>query len=84
MTSSNDSYGSFPSAKIEGAAHAAKANVTAAATAAGEQLADVAAQAQHVATEQLDNLSASIRRHPFQATGIAVGIGFLLATIARR
>ena len=53
-------------------------------TNAGEQIADAAGHAQAVAHEQLDRLSASIRRKPIQAAGIAAGIGFLLALLARR
>jgi ElaB/YqjD/DUF883 family membrane-anchored ribosome-binding protein len=81
MTNSNDRYGSFTASNGE---HSAKQTAAAMAGAAGEQLADVAGQAQHVAQEQLDNLAAAIRRKPIQAAGIAAGIGFVLAIIARR
>ncbi|KAB2940158.1 MAG: hypothetical protein K8F92_14895 [Hyphomicrobium sp.] len=41
-------------------------------------------QAQAFAQEQYDKLAASIRRNPLQAAGIAAGIGFVLALLARR
>ena len=41
-------------------------------------------QAQNLAQEQFDKLEASIRRNPLQAAGIAAGIGFVLALLARR
>lgn len=41
-------------------------------------------QAQNLAQEQYDKLEASIRRNPLQAAGIAAGIGFVLALLARR
>jgi ElaB/YqjD/DUF883 family membrane-anchored ribosome-binding protein len=36
------------------------------------------------ARDQYDELIASIRRNPLQAAGIAAGIGFVLALLARR
>jgi ElaB/YqjD/DUF883 family membrane-anchored ribosome-binding protein len=41
-------------------------------------------QAQTMAQDQYDKLTASIRRNPLQAAGIAAGIGFVLALLARR
>jgi ElaB/YqjD/DUF883 family membrane-anchored ribosome-binding protein len=41
-------------------------------------------QAQALAQEQYDKMAASIRRNPLQAAGIAAGIGFVLALLARR
>lgn len=41
-------------------------------------------QAQEMASEQLDQLQGMIRRNPLAATGIAAGIGFFLALLARR
>ena len=41
-------------------------------------------QAQALAQDQYDKLEASIRRNPLQAAGIAAGIGFVLALLARR
>ena len=41
-------------------------------------------QAQNLAQEQYDKLEASVRRNPLQAAGIAAGIGFVLALLARR
>jgi ElaB/YqjD/DUF883 family membrane-anchored ribosome-binding protein len=66
------------------AAAEVNSTVSAMAGAAGEQLAGAAGQAQHVAQEQLDRLAETIRRRPIQATGIAAGIGFVLALLARR
>lgn len=40
--------------------------------------------AQALAQEQYDKMAASIRRNPLQAAGIAAGIGFVLALLARR
>jgi ElaB/YqjD/DUF883 family membrane-anchored ribosome-binding protein len=45
---------------------------------------DTVEQAQALAQEQYDKLAASIRRNPLQAAGIAAGIGFVLALLARR
>ena len=41
-------------------------------------------QAQTMAQGQYDKLTASIRRNPLQAAGIAAGVGFVLALLARR
>jgi ElaB/YqjD/DUF883 family membrane-anchored ribosome-binding protein len=41
-------------------------------------------QAQSMAQDQYDKLTASIRRNPLQAAGIAAGVGFVLALLARR
>lgn len=53
-------------------------------TAARDQLSDVAEQAQEATKEQMDRLSDAIRRRPLQSAGIAAGVGFVLALIARR
>lgn len=45
---------------------------------------DTVEQAQALAQEQYDKMTASIRRNPLQAAGIAAGIGFVLALLARR
>jgi ElaB/YqjD/DUF883 family membrane-anchored ribosome-binding protein len=45
---------------------------------------DALGQAQAAAQEQYDQLTMAIRRNPLQAAGIAAGIGFLLALLARR
>ncbi len=83
MTYTNDPFGGT-STTAGGNAHRAKDGISAMASAAGEQISDVAGQAQHAAQEQLDNLSEAIRRRPIQAAGIAAGVGFLLAMLARR
>ncbi len=51
---------------------------------AQEKFAETVEQAQTLAQEQYDKLAASIRRNPLQAAGIAAGIGFVLALLARR
>lgn len=73
MTNNRDKYGN-PTA----------ANVAGMASAAGDQLSDAALQAQEAAQQQLDKLSDAIRAKPIQAAGIAAGVGFLLALLARR
>jgi ElaB/YqjD/DUF883 family membrane-anchored ribosome-binding protein len=73
MTHNSDKLGSSASTNISGmASHA------------GDQLADAAHQAQHAAQQQFDKLSDAIRAKPIQAAGIAAGVGFLLALLARR
>lgn len=52
--------------------------------AAQEKLNATVDQAQTLAQDQYDKLTASIRRNPLQAAGIAAGIGFVLALLARR
>jgi ElaB/YqjD/DUF883 family membrane-anchored ribosome-binding protein len=54
------------------------------ANAAQDKLSDTVGQAQDFAQEQYDKLAASIRRNPLQAAGIAAGVGFVLALLARR
>jgi ElaB/YqjD/DUF883 family membrane-anchored ribosome-binding protein len=54
------------------------------ADAAQDRIADTVEQAQTIAQEQYDKLAASIRRNPLQAAGIAAGVGFVLALLARR
>jgi ElaB/YqjD/DUF883 family membrane-anchored ribosome-binding protein len=54
------------------------------ASAAQDKLNAAVDQAQTLAQDQYDKLTASIRRNPLQAAGIAAGIGFVLALLARR
>ena len=54
------------------------------ASAAQDTLNAAVDQAQTLAQDQYDKLTASIRRNPLQAAGIAAGIGFVLALLARR
>ena len=54
------------------------------ASAAQDKLNAAVDQAQTLAQVQYDKLTASIRRNPLQAAGIAAGIGFVLALLARR
>jgi len=51
---------------------------------AQDKISETVDQAQVLAQEQYDKLTASIRRNPLQAAGIAAGIGFVLALLARR
>jgi ElaB/YqjD/DUF883 family membrane-anchored ribosome-binding protein len=52
--------------------------------AAQDKISDTVDQAQALAQDQYDKLLVSIRRNPLQAAGIAAGIGFALALLARR
>jgi ElaB/YqjD/DUF883 family membrane-anchored ribosome-binding protein len=54
------------------------------ATAAQDKMSSTVDSAQTLAQDQYDKLTASIRRNPLQAAGIAAGIGFVLALLARR
>lgn len=51
---------------------------------AQEKISSAVDQAQTLAQDQYNKLTASIRRNPLQAAGIAAGIGFVLALLARR
>ena len=62
----------------------AKSNLATMGNAAGDQLAEVAGHAQQAAQVQFDKLADAIRQRPLQATGIAAGVGFVLALLARR
>ncbi len=54
------------------------------ASSAQDKISDTVEQAQTMAQEQYDKLAATIRRNPLQAAGIAAGVGFVLALLARR
>lgn len=62
----------------------ASSSVSDIASAAQDKVSDTIDQAQAIAQEQYDKLTHSIRRNPLQAAGIAAGIGFVLALLARR
>lgn len=51
---------------------------------AQEKISSAVDQAQTLAQDQYNKLTASIRRNPLQAAGIAAGVGFVLALLARR
>lgn len=51
---------------------------------AHDRLNDTVEQAHALALQQYDKLAANIRRNPLQAAGIAAGVGFILALLARR
>jgi ElaB/YqjD/DUF883 family membrane-anchored ribosome-binding protein len=55
-----------------------------ASSAAQDKFSDTVDQAQALAQDQYDKLVLNIRRNPLQAAGIAAGIGFVLALLARR
>lgn len=54
------------------------------ASAAQDKFNETVESAQNLAQDQYDKLAANIRRNPLQAAGIAAGIGFVLALLARR
>ena len=83
MTTMNERFDTA-TAKVGTTAQDLRSNVSSMASAAGDEISHVAGQAQQVAHEQLDRLADTIRRKPIQSTGIAAGIGFLLAMLARR
>jgi ElaB/YqjD/DUF883 family membrane-anchored ribosome-binding protein len=85
MTTTNERFGSQSTGTTTGSsAPSARSNLATLGNAAGDQLAEVAGQAQQAAQVQLDNLAEAIRQRPLQATGIAAGVGFVLALLARR
>lgn len=51
---------------------------------ASEGLGSAAASAQEVMQVQRDKVESAIRRNPLAAAGIAAGIGFMMAVLARR
>jgi ElaB/YqjD/DUF883 family membrane-anchored ribosome-binding protein len=63
---------------------AASSTVSDLANTAQDKFADTVDQAQAIAQDQYDKLTATIRRNPLQSAGIAAGIGFVLALLARR
>jgi ElaB/YqjD/DUF883 family membrane-anchored ribosome-binding protein len=63
---------------------AASSTVSDLANSAQDKISDTVDSAQALAQEQYDKLTASIRRNPLQSAGIAAGIGFVLALLARR
>jgi ElaB/YqjD/DUF883 family membrane-anchored ribosome-binding protein len=67
-----------------GSEQSAKSNLTALGNVAGDQLSDVAGKAQQAAQVQMDKMADAIRERPLQAAGIAAGVGFVLALLARR
>ncbi len=62
----------------------ASATVGDMASAAQDKISETVDQAQAMAHDQYDKLVASIRRNPLQAAGVAAGVGFVLALLARR
>ena len=62
----------------------ASSSVSDLASAAQDRMSDTMEQAQEFAQDQYDKLTTSIRRNPLQAAGIAAGVGFVLALLARR
>jgi ElaB/YqjD/DUF883 family membrane-anchored ribosome-binding protein len=62
----------------------ASSTISGIAGAAQDKMSETVDQAQAVAQEQYDKLTRAIRRNPLQAAGIAAGIGFVIALVARR
>ena len=81
MSGTNDRFSGYSSSNSE---HGSKETLAGITGAAGEKLADAAGQAQQVAQQQMDKLTEAIRNKPIQAAGIAAGVGFVLAMLARR
>ena len=85
MVTTNERLGNqTASMSTSSSEQSAKSNLAAIGNAAGDQLTEVAGQAQQAAQVQLDKLADAIRQRPLQATGIAAGVGFVLALLARR
>jgi ElaB/YqjD/DUF883 family membrane-anchored ribosome-binding protein len=80
---SHDRIG-YSTAQVDGSNPTAASGLSEMADAAGSKLTDAAHQAQHAVEAQYDKLSDAIRAKPIQSAGIAVGVGFLLALLARR
>jgi ElaB/YqjD/DUF883 family membrane-anchored ribosome-binding protein len=80
---SNDQFG-YQSPQTDRSQNTSSAGIAEMATTAGGQIGDAAHQAKEVAKEQYDNLTGAIRAKPMQAVGIAMGVGFVLALLARR
>lgn len=73
MNQTHRSTGQSASARVDNLANAAQ-----------DKISSAVDQTQTPAQGQYDELIASIRRNPLQAAGIAAGIGFVLALLARR
>jgi ElaB/YqjD/DUF883 family membrane-anchored ribosome-binding protein len=71
----SDARVGYPSAQAEGSQHA---------SATGEKISEVTRMTEHAVEAQYEKLSTAIRAKPIQSAGIAVGLGFLLALLARR
>jgi ElaB/YqjD/DUF883 family membrane-anchored ribosome-binding protein len=84
MTTMNERFEGAAAKVIGTTPEDVRSSVSSMASAASEEISHVAGQAQQVAHQQLDRLADTIRRKPIQSTGIAAGIGFLLAMLARR
>lgn len=55
-----------------------------AAKSASKDLSNAVEHAAGMAHEQLDSMTAYVRKNPLQSTAIAAGVGFIFALIARR
>lgn len=65
-------------------AERASRSVADAANSASDKISAAVSEAQTAAQEQYDKLAAAIQRKPLEAVGIAAGVGFFLALVARR
>jgi ElaB/YqjD/DUF883 family membrane-anchored ribosome-binding protein len=81
---SNDRPGTTLTGSKDLSAESISDAASSAISAAGDQISEAAGQAQYMAQDQLDKLSAAIRKHPLQSAGIAAGLGFALALLARK
>jgi len=87
MATTNQTFASSGRDTMERAAdNATKAGNEAADAmkAVGRKASEVAGQAGELAHEQIDSMTAYVRKNPLQATAIAAGIGFAFALLARR
>jgi ElaB/YqjD/DUF883 family membrane-anchored ribosome-binding protein len=55
-----------------------------AASDAGDRVNDAMSDVKSAASANISNLESAIRKNPLAAAGIAGGVGFLLAVVARR
>lgn len=75
---------SMTDSDVKVAASRVAADVSRAVGDAGEKAGEAVASVKHAAAENFDKVESAIRRNPLAAASIAVGIGFLLAVLARR
>jgi ElaB/YqjD/DUF883 family membrane-anchored ribosome-binding protein len=81
---SNDRFGTTSTGSGGASAESISGAASSAISAAGDQISEVAGHAQGMAQDQFDKLSDAIRKHPLQSAGIAAGLGFALALLARK
>jgi ElaB/YqjD/DUF883 family membrane-anchored ribosome-binding protein len=87
MAYTNQTTGAAARDTVERAGDTAAAAASRAGDAAKNVSRDVSAavgQAADMAHDQLDAMTAYVRRNPLQSTAIAAGVGFVFALLARR